>query len=64
MARSSRAYTEIGKRIVALGENRQKNIARVLGMSLESVSKKLRGRTAILLSDLVASPPIRCKVVC
>jgi transcriptional regulator with XRE-family HTH domain len=51
MASNFRAYTEIGKRIAALGK-RQKHIARVLGVSQQSVSKKLRGGSAILLSDL------------
>ena len=51
MASNVRAYTEVGKRIAALGK-RQKHIARVLGVSQQTVSKKLRGETAILLSDL------------
>jgi transcriptional regulator with XRE-family HTH domain len=51
MARTFRAYTEIGKKIAALGK-RQKNIARSLGVSQQTVSKKLRGECAIMLSDL------------
>jgi transcriptional regulator with XRE-family HTH domain len=46
-----RAYTEIGKRIASLAKG-QKHIARVLGLSQQSVSRKLRGGSAILLSDL------------
>ena len=51
MASNIRAYTEVGRRIAALGK-RQKHIARILGISQQSVSKKLRGETAILLRDL------------
>ncbi len=51
MARKIREYTEVGKRIAALGK-RQKNIARSLGVSQQTVSKKLRGECAIMLSDL------------
>jgi transcriptional regulator with XRE-family HTH domain len=51
MASNFKAYTEVGKRIAALGK-RQKHIARVLGVRQQSVSKKLRGGSAILLSDL------------
>ncbi len=48
--RKVRAYTEVGKRIAALGK-RQQAISRVLGVSQQTVSKKLRGETAIMLSD-------------
>ncbi len=48
--RKVRAYTEIGKRISALGK-RQRAIAKVLGVSQQTISKKLRGETEILLSD-------------
>lgn len=51
--RNVRVYTEVGNRIAALAKY-QKNIARVLGLSQQTVSKKLRGECAILLSDLEA----------
>jgi transcriptional regulator with XRE-family HTH domain len=51
MVRKVRAYTKVGRRIAELG-GRQHKIARVLGVSQQTVSKKLRGETAILLSDL------------
>jgi len=51
MVRKVRAYTAIGDRITTLGR-RQREIASVLGVSQQTVSKKLRGETAILLSDL------------
>jgi transcriptional regulator with XRE-family HTH domain len=51
MVRRVRAYTAIGDRISTLGR-RQREIASVLGVSQQTVSKKLRGETAILLSDL------------
>ncbi|MHC4252665.1 MAG: helix-turn-helix domain-containing protein [Planctomycetota bacterium] len=51
MAHKLRAYTEVGQRIAALGK-RQKYIARVLGVSQQTVSKKLRDGCAILLRDL------------
>ena len=50
MARKVRAYTKIGKRISTLGK-RQRELARVLQVSQQTISKKLRGETAILLSD-------------
>ena len=49
--RRVRAYTEIGKRISTLA-NRQRVLAKVLEVSQQTISKKLRGETAILLSDL------------
>ena len=49
--RKVRDYVLIGHRIVALGR-RQRHIAAVLGVSQQTVSKKLRGETAILLSDI------------
>jgi transcriptional regulator with XRE-family HTH domain len=49
--RRVRDYIRIGLRIAALGK-RQRHIAAVLGVSQQTVSKKLRGETAILLSDL------------
>ncbi len=51
MLRKVRDYTAIGDRITTLGR-RQRQIADVLGVSQQTVSKKLRGETAILLSDL------------
>ena len=51
MARKIRAYTAIGKRIASVGK-RQVAIAKALKISQQTVSKKLRGETAILLSDL------------
>ena len=51
--RKIRDYTEVGRRITALA-GRQKDVAGILGISQQSVSKKLRGETAILLSDLEA----------
>ncbi len=50
MARKIRAYTAVGKRIAFLGK-RQQAIAKALRISQQTVSKKLRGETAILLSD-------------
>ena len=51
MARKIRAYTAVGKRIASVGK-RQHLIAKALKISQQTVSKKLRGETAILLSDL------------
>jgi len=51
MVRKVRAYTAIGDRISTLGR-RQRELAAVLKVSQQTVSKKLRGETAILLSDL------------
>jgi transcriptional regulator with XRE-family HTH domain len=51
MARKVKAYTDIGHRIADLGE-RQRLLAKVLRVSQQTVSKKLRGETAILLADL------------
>ena len=51
MARKVRDYTEVGKRITALC-GRQRVVARLLKVSQQTVSKKLRGETAILLPDL------------
>jgi transcriptional regulator with XRE-family HTH domain len=48
--RRVRNYTVIGDRINSLGK-RQRHLAKVLGVSQQTVSKKLRGETAILLSD-------------
>ena len=51
MARKIRAYTAVGKRIASVGKL-QNAIAKALKVSQQTVSKKLRGETAILLSDL------------
>ena len=51
MARKIRAYTAVGRRIASVGK-RQHAIAKALKLSQQTVSKKLRGETAILLSDL------------
>ena len=51
MARKVRAYTPLGARIAALGK-RQRELARVLRVSQQTISKKLRGETAIMVSDL------------
>ncbi len=51
MIQGYKTYTEIGNKIAALGK-RQTDIARVLGVSQQTISKKLRGGCAILVSDL------------
>jgi transcriptional regulator with XRE-family HTH domain len=51
MTRKIRAYTAVGRRIASVGK-RQVAIAKALKLSQQTVSKKLRGETAILLSDL------------
>ena len=48
--RQHRKYTRIGHRIAELG--RQVDLAKAFGLSQQTVSKKLRGEAAILLSDL------------
>ena len=48
--RRIRNYSRIGTRIAELGT--QAVIAKAMGISQQTVSKKLRGETAILLSDL------------
>jgi transcriptional regulator with XRE-family HTH domain len=45
-----RRYNRIGHRLAELG--RQVDLAKALGISQQTVSKKLRGDTAILLCDL------------
>lgn len=45
-----RIYTRIGARIAELGS--QKHIASLLRLTQQTVSKKLRGETAISLDDL------------
>ena len=51
MVRKVRAYTALGAKIAALGK-RQRELARVLRVSQQTISKKLRGETAIMVSDL------------
>ncbi len=45
-----RAYVRIGRRLATLGA--QGELAKVLGLTQQTVSRKLRGESAILLSDL------------
>ncbi len=45
-----RKYTPIGRRIARFGP--QHKIARLLGVSQQTISKKCRGKIAIMLSDL------------
>ena len=45
-----RAYRRLGRRIATLG--RQQELAGVLGLTQQTVSKKLRGEAAILVADL------------
>ncbi|MHC4202707.1 MAG: helix-turn-helix domain-containing protein [Planctomycetota bacterium] len=49
--RKVRLYTRLGGRIAALGD-RQRALAKVLRVSQQTISKKLRGETAILVTDL------------
>jgi transcriptional regulator with XRE-family HTH domain len=51
MSENFRAYCKIGERIASLART-QTELGRVLGVAQQSVSKKLRGECAILLSDL------------
>ncbi|MHC4200909.1 MAG: helix-turn-helix domain-containing protein [Planctomycetota bacterium] len=46
-----RAYTPLGFKIATIGK-RQRELARVLRVSQQTISKKLRGETAIMVSDL------------
>ena len=48
--RSFRGYVRIGRRLAELGNQRE--VAKALGVSQQTVSKKLRGECAIMLSDL------------
>jgi len=53
MARKKRVvrkYNRIGTRLAELG--RQVDLAKALGVSQQTVSKKLRGECAIMLSDI------------
>ncbi len=47
----NRQYTRLGRRIVALGD-KQLAIGRVLGVTQQTVSKKLLGETGISIVDL------------
>ena len=49
--RRHRPYTSYGERIAALGTQRE--IAKAMGLSQQTVSKKLQGETSIALHDLV-----------
>lgn len=49
--RGHAAYSKYGRRIAALAPT-QADIARVLRVSQQTVSKKLRGECAIMVSDL------------
>ena len=50
-AQKKKLYTRLGTRIAALAEG-QDELADVLDMSQQSVSKKLRGKVGILVSEL------------
>lgn len=45
-------YTKLGKRMVALSGGQQRALAQVLNISQQSISKKLKGNSAIQVSDL------------
>ncbi len=49
--RKRKCYTRLGERIAALAR-RQWELGDVLGVSQQTISKKLRGETAILVADL------------
>ena len=49
--RMVRRYTNIGERIASLDLN-QAELGKMMRVSQQTVSKKLRGETAILLADL------------
>jgi transcriptional regulator with XRE-family HTH domain len=51
MARKIGKYTAVGLRIAALGV-RQADLAKVLGLSQQSVSKKMRGEVPVFVSDI------------
>jgi transcriptional regulator with XRE-family HTH domain len=46
------SYREVVDRMLALSGGRQCDLAEALGVSPQSVSKKVRGESALLLSDL------------
>ncbi len=45
-----RVYTRIGHRLAKLGQQRE--LSKALGLSQQTVSKKLRGGCVIMLADL------------
>jgi transcriptional regulator with XRE-family HTH domain len=51
MSENFRAYCKVGERIASLAKN-QTELARVLGLCQQTISTKLRGDSAILVSDL------------
>jgi len=51
MAKRRCTYTRIGKRIAALAKN-QVELGRIVGVSKQAISLKLRGKAAILVADL------------
>ncbi len=51
MRKSCRAYCKVGERIASLARN-QTELGCVLGIGQQTVSTKLRGKSAILVSDL------------
>ena len=51
MARKRCLYTDVGKRIAALAKD-QTELGRILGVSKQSISLKLRGENALFVSDL------------
>jgi transcriptional regulator with XRE-family HTH domain len=46
-----RQYSRLGKRLAAL-DKRQSDIARVMGISQQSVSKKLRGEIYVTVAEI------------
>jgi transcriptional regulator with XRE-family HTH domain len=51
MGRKPKKYTKLGAKVASLAKN-QVEIARVLGLTQQSISVKLQGKIAILISDL------------
>ena len=51
MRKRNCVYCRVGKQIASLARS-QSELGRILGITQQSVSKKLRGESAILLSDL------------
>ncbi|MCK5642701.1 MAG: helix-turn-helix transcriptional regulator [Gammaproteobacteria bacterium] len=49
--RALAAYNELGTRIMGCFKT-QRELAKMLGISQQTVSKKLRGQTAVMLADL------------
>ena len=46
-----RLYNRLGKRIAAL-DDRQSDLGRVLGISQQTISRKLLGQTSVTVADL------------